>query len=202
MASQLPTNASDQSPYIKQIQCWLKTIIIDLNFCPFAKREYLKNSIRYAVCDTPEKEKEKDNDSSLETGLQHLAEELQYLDQHAQTETTLLIFPHSFEEFDDFLELIELSDELIDELGYRSIYQIAHFHPEYCFDSVEQTDASNFTNRSPYPVLHLLRESSLQYVIEHHPDTAAIPETNIKLARQMGSAKLQALLENCKQKFK
>ena len=172
---------------IQQTQCWLKSTIIGLNFCPFANQEFTKKTIRYSVCE----------DIDLESSLHTLAEEFQHLDNHADTETCLLIFSHSVENFDDFLELIDYANQLLDDLGYRSTYQLAHFHPQYCFDGVETEDASNYTNRSPYPTLHIIREESLQKAIENYPDTAEIPNTNIKLARKLDAEKLQSLLDEC-----
>jgi len=172
---------------IEQTRCWLKSTIIDLNFCPFANQEFINNTIYYSVSDS----------GKLETSLQSLANEFQYLDSHPETETTLLIFSAFANNFDDFLELIDYANQLLDDLDYTSIYQLAHFHPDYHFDGVEETDASNYTNRSPWPTLHIIREKSLQLAIEKYPDTASIPDTNIKLARKLGSAKLQALLNNC-----
>jgi len=181
------TTTIDESTLIKQTKNWLNEIIIGLNFCPFAKREVLKNSIRYTI----------NNSAELESSLYALADELQYLDAHSECETSLFICPQGFNDFDEFLNLIELADQLIDDLNYRSVYQLAHFHPDYCFDGVDQDDASNYTNRSPYPTLHILRESSLQSAIARHPDTSAIPETNIALARDKGSAKMQQMLNLC-----
>ncbi len=177
-----------QADIIQQTRCWLESVIIALNFCPFARREFINQRIRYSVADTPD----------LASVLQQLADEIAYLEHHSNTETTLFILPTGLEQFDDFLDLIDLGDQLIDDLGYRSIYQIAHFHPDYCFDGVEPDDASNFTNRSPWPTLHLLRESSLQKAIEAYGDTSVIPDENIKLARKLGFAKMQALLNQCR----
>lgn len=172
---------------IEQTKCWLSSVIIDLNFCPFAKREFVKESICYEVSTS----------SGLEANLHELARALEYLDDHAEIETTLLIFAETFSDFDDFLELIDYADQLVDELGYRSTYQLAHFHPDYCFADAEQDDAANYTNRAPFPTLHLLREDSLQKAIDKHPDTANIPDNNINLARKLGADKLQTRLTNC-----
>jgi len=174
---------------IRQTQCWLKTIIIGLNFCPFANREFKNNTIRYFVSD----------DESLESSLHTLAAECEYLDNHSSTETSLLIFSRNFTDFDDFLNLIDFANQLLDDLGYRATYQLAHFHPDYCFEGVEPAEASNYTNRSPYPTLHLIREKSLQNAIENHPNTEDIPNTNIKLANELGADKMQSLLNTCKQ---
>ena len=177
-----------QNQIIEETRCWLKNTIIGLNFCPFAKREDTRNSIRYAVSSA----------TDLESNLHLLAEELQYLDNHASTETSLIIYSDSVSVFDDFLELIDYANQLIDDLGYRAVYQLAHFHPDYCFDGVEPEDASNYTNRSPYPTLHIIRELSMQRAIDSHPDTGQIPDNNIKLARELGVKHLQSLLDSCK----
>lgn len=174
--------------YIKQTQCWLENTVIGLNFCPFASRVLKKNTIHYAVSETVR----------LEDSLTQLATEFHRLDQDPAIETTLLIFSDGYTVFDDFLELIEYADSLVDQLEYRSVYQLAHFHPDYCFAEVAADDPSNFTNRSPWPTLHLLRETSLQRAILQHPDTAQIPETNIKLARKLGFAKMRSLFDRCK----
>ena len=162
-------------------------MIIDLNFCPFAKREFIKESISYDVSTA----------SGLEANLHELARALEHLDNHAEVETTRLIFAEAFPDFDDFVEMIDYADQLIDELGYRSTYQLAHFHPDYCFEGADADDAANYTNRAPFPILHLLREESLQKAIDNHPDTTSIPDNNIKLARELGVTKMQALLSKC-----
>jgi len=172
---------------IEQTRCWLSSIIIELNFCPFAKREFIKQSISYDVSTA----------NGIEANLHELARALEYLDDHVEMETTLLIFAEAFVDFDDFVEMIDYADQLIDELGYRSTYQLAHFHPNYCFEDAEPDDAANYTNRAPFPILHLLREDSLQKAIDSHPDTASIPDNNINLARELGFTKMQALLNNC-----
>lgn len=177
----------DSATIIAQTRCWLESVIIALNFCPFARREHIRDSIRYRVSDQ----------TDLALALQAVADECQQLDQQAQTETTLLIFPAGFSEFDDFLQLIEMADQLLDQLGYRGIYQLAHFHPDYCFADAEADDAANYTNRSPWPTLHLLREASLQRAIGSHPDTAQIPDNNIRKARELGKPALQARLQHC-----
>lgn len=183
--------ASPTIPYpatiIAQTRCWLESVIIELNFCPFAKREFVKNSIRYTVSEQ----------TDLAMALEVVTDECQQLDQHPQTETTLLMFSRGFSEFDDFLELIEMADQLIDQLGYRATYQLAHFHPDYCFAGSTNEDAANYTNRSPWPTLHLLREASLQKAIDAYPDTSQIPENNIRRARELGKPALQARLQQC-----
>ncbi len=181
-------NTEQDDLVIRQIKCWLENVVIDLNFCPFAQREFTRQRIHYDVSQSHQ----------LESALQDLADALLYLQQHPEIETSLLILPQGFVRFDDFLELIDLGEQLVDELGYRSVFQLAHFHPDYCFADSDDRDAANFTNRAPWPCLHLLREASLQKAIDTHPDTATIPETNIQLARQLGFDKMLTLLDNCR----
>ncbi|HED34945.1 MAG TPA: DUF1415 domain-containing protein [Gammaproteobacteria bacterium] len=172
-------------------QYWLQSVIIELNFCPFARKEFTNNKIHYSVC----------RSARLEQVLHQLADAFQRLDEHADTETTLFILTDAFSDFEVFLDLIDYANQLLEDLGYNGIYQLAHFHPDYCFAGESPEDASNYTSRSPFPTLHILREKSLQSAIEKHPDTSGIPETNIALARQMGKQKMQALLENCLKKY-
>lgn len=183
-----PHTHPDSASVITQTRCWLESVIIKLNFCPFARREHVRNSIGYQLCEA----------TDLAPALQALADELQLLDQQPQTETTLLIFPQGFADFNDFLELIEMGDQLIDQLDYRSTYQLAHFHPNYCFSGSNEDDAANYTNRSPWPTLHLLREASLQRAIDGYPDTLQIPDNNIRKARELGKPALQSRLEQCR----
>lgn len=182
-----PGTTPDSATVIAQTQYWLESVIIDLNFCPFAKREFVRDSIRYKVSER----------ADLASALETMADECQHLDQQPQTETTLLIFPGGFSEFEDFLELIDMADQLIDQLSYRATYQLAHFHPNYCFAGSNDEDAANYTNRSPWPTLHLLREASLQQAIDAYPDTGQIPCINIEKAREMGIQQLQTRLAQC-----
>ncbi|MCK5917064.1 MAG: DUF1415 domain-containing protein [Cocleimonas sp.] len=174
---------------IKSINNWLENIVIKHNFCPFAKKELLRNSIRYYVS-------EADN---TEDALHHLMDELIFLDQHPETETTLLIIPEGFNDFDDFLDLVEIANALLEECHYRGIYQLANFHPDYCFQGSDNNDPANYTNRAPYPVLHLIRERSLERAVANHPDPEGIPERNIAYARELGLERLQSELKLTKQ---
>jgi hypothetical protein len=164
---------------------WLETVVIGLNFCPFAKRELRRNAIRFT--ESPS--------HRVEKVLEQLVAECEFLDKHPDAETTLLILPAGFEEFLDYLDLLELAERLLAELGYEGVYQIASFHPDYCFADADHEDAANFTNRSPYPMLHLLREASLDAAIDNHPDIDAIPQSNIDKARMLGADYFRALLE-------
>jgi len=170
---------------IDKTQAWLKSVVIGLNFCPFAKPVFERNQIHYQVSTA----------RALEDCLKDLIDEAVRLDGEVAIETSLLIFPDALELFDDFLDALEIGDELMAAQGYEGIYQLASFHPDYCFADSDEEDAANYTNRSPFPMLHLIRESSIEKALEHYAkDADLIPEANVKLARKLGLEKMQALL--------
>jgi uncharacterized protein len=175
----------ESNPIIQSVQFWLEHTIIGFNFCPFAKREFLNQSIHYEVVD----------DKNPQEQLHSLINECQRLDQHSEIETTLLILPIGLESYFDYLDLLQMAEELLFQEGYEGIYQLASFHPDYCFADVEYDDASNFTNRSPYPIFHLLRESSVEKAVAHSENPELIPERNIELAKQKGSEVFVELLK-------
>lgn len=129
--------------------------------------------------------------------LEALILEAKYLDCHPDTETTLIVFADAYASFDDFLDLAAIADDLLIEQGYEGIYQLASFHPDYCFADEDPTDAANYTNRSPFPMLHLIREASIEQVLQHYPEPEAIPQRNIALTRQLGLTYLRKLLSDC-----
>ena len=185
----MPINCiPDNATIIEQTRCWIKEVIIGLNFCPFAKREFNRNSIRYAVIDA----------MTLDVCLEALIDESILLDSDESIETSLLIFTHAVSDFDQFLDFIELANAVLIEHGYEGVYQLASFHPDYRFAGEQDEDPANFTNRSPYPMLHLIREASIERALRHYPDPEAIPERNIELARSKGLATMQRLLDDCK----
>ncbi len=161
-------------------------MIVGLNLCPFAGREVRRKSIRYSVTDAC-------NEDDL---LAALFEEFKHLDNHPETETTLLIHPHALANFSAYNQFLNMADALLARAGLEGTYQIASFHPEYRFAGTEIGDAENYTNRSPYPLLHVLRESSVETAAQN-ADVEAIPERNIALMNGMGNAKLEALLKRC-----
>lgn len=173
---------------IKRTECWVKSVIVDCNFCPFAKRELDRGSIRYSVV----------NEKQVEACLQAVADECQYLDSNSGTETTLLIFPEAFKEFEDYLSLVDLSEALLAQQDYEGIYQLASFHPDYRFADSDTNDAANYTNRSPYPMLHLIRENSIEKALQHYPQPERIPQRNIEFARSKGPETMQDMLDKCR----
>jgi len=172
---------------ISETKAWLENVVIKLNFCPFAKRELINNNIRFTISKT----------GSVETVLETLVMECEHLDSDTDTETSLLILPEAFGSFYDYLDLLELAQTIIEARNYEGIYQLASFHPDYLFDGNDENDPANFTNRSPYPMLHLIRESSLEKALQHYEQPELIPENNIKKARKSGLKEMQAALKNC-----
>ena len=132
----------------------------------------------------------------LENQLQELIYSCEQLDRESDIETSLLILPNGLADFDDYLDFLDLANELMHKQGYEGIYQLASFHPDYCFDGVDAADASNFTNRSPYPMLHLIRESSLEKVLAHYPSPEEIPVRNINYTQTLGVNVLQQILKD------
>jgi len=171
---------------IVQTQQWIETVVVGLNFCPFAKRELRKNAVRFVLNES----------GDTQEILEQLIAECEFLDANLETETTLLVLPKGFEDFLQYLDLTELAEDLLAEQGYEGVYQVASFHPDYCFADADADDAANYTNRSPYPMLHLLREASLDIAIDNYPDIDLIPVSNMKKARALGADYFRDLLSN------
>jgi len=180
----LPT---DKATLIAQTKKWVVDVVVGCNFCPFAAREVKRGSILYEVVE----------DATLETSLQAVANAFEQLNNNPDIETCLLILPNGFEDFNQYLELTELADALLEKEDYEGIYQIASFHPQYLFAGSNSIDPANYTNRSPYPMLHLLREESISRVVDSHPDIDEVPERNIAFTQDKGIRYMQELLAAC-----
>lgn len=179
---------NNKNRIILETKNWVSDFVIAYNICPFAKREFVNDRIAYRVI----------TEKTLEDQLYQLIEACVELDTHPDIETSLLIFTESFDDFDDYLDFLALSNNLLIKQGYEGIYQLASFHPHYCFDGADNQDASNYTNRSPYPMLHLIREKSLEKALERYPHPEMIPLDNIKKTRKMGVQKLKEIIKACK----
>ena len=176
-------------------RCWVSEVVVGLNFCPFAQRAVRGEAVRYRVL--PLEASNKFDDTAV-TVLKQLQLEVELLLHTTQVETTLLVVPVGLADFDEYLDVLALGEALLEQEGYSGELQLASFHPDYCFDGTDPNDAANYTNRSPWPILQLLRESSVTAAVDAYGDTSAIPEQNIERARQLGAAKLQALLNGCR----
>ena len=123
--------------------------------------------------------------------------ECEVLDKTRSRETSLLIFPQGLEGFYAYLEVIDLAEAKLKSNGYEGVYQLASFHPDYLFAEVEAGDASHYTNRSPYPIIHILREASVEAAVAGYDNPEKIPERNIALTRKMGVGAMRSLLREC-----
>lgn len=177
----------DNNTLINQTKKWLSSVIIDQNLCPFAKREYDNDRIHYAVIET----------TDTHSQLEQILVQCSALNNDAKRETSLLIFPAALSDFEDFLDVLEIANTLLVEQGYEGIYQLASFHPDYRFDGAGPNEASNYTNRSPYPMLHILREASVETAIKNYPHPEKIPDRNIQVTTDLGLKIMQDLLAEC-----
>lgn len=166
---------------------WLERAVIGLNLCPFAKAVLAKGQVRFVASQA------RDTDALLED----LAAEMTLLrDTNAgEIETTLLIHPDVLQDFHDYNEFLDVADAALEALGLDGVLQVASFHPNYQFAGTAAQDASNCTNRSPYPILHLLREDSVAQAVEAFPDPDAIIERNIATMERLGVEGYRKLLD-------
>ena len=161
---------------ISQTQNWIREVVIGLNFCPFARKPFIDQRIAYRVSDA----------ADIDAALVALRVMCLTLNEQPELETALIILPEGFQDFESYLELVYAAEDLIEDEDFEGVYQVASFHPEYLFAGSDENDPANYTNRSPYPMLHLLREDLLEIAIDKHPDTAGIPDQNIAKARSLG----------------
>lgn len=180
-------NEKNPDNIIEQSKLWVDDVIVRLNICPFAKAEVQAQSIRYRVI----------NKSSFNEYLEALWQECVHLDNNDNVATTLLVFSDPEMDFDEYLDLVDIAEQKLTSEGYEGVYQLASFHPDYCFDMQEPQDAANFTNRSPYPMLHLIREADIEKALSTFLRPEMIPERNIEYTRRKGYQHMQGLLESC-----
>lgn len=173
---------------LSQTRRWIERFVVGLDVCPFARREFERDSIRYVT----------QSAASFEQALLALIDECRRLDNDAEIETTLIVLTDGVEGFDDYLDLLGLAEALLDDQGYEGIYQLASFHPDYCFDGVAEDDPANYTNRSPYPMLHLLREAGVEQALARFAHPERIPERNAEILRRIGNRALAGQLAGCR----
>ncbi|GGW86306.1 DUF1415 domain-containing protein [Alteromonas halophila] len=169
---------TEDNPIITATQQWLDEIVIGHNFCPFARFVRDPGQIRYRVCN-----------GDAEAVLTTLAGECLYLNDNPDTATTLLMLSHNdFASFDVFLDILDAANGLLQHLELEGVYQLASFHPEYQFEDTQPDDAENYTNRAPYPTLHLLREADIERALADYGEPHTIFEANIATANRLGKA--------------
>ena len=157
---------------------WLEKAVIGLNLCPFAKGVHVKGQIHYVVSQATDAEGVAND---LHRELEALAEA-----NPDKRDTTLLILPEALQDFLDFNDFLEIADAMVEELDLGGILQVASFHPRFQFEGTDVDDVTNCTNRGPYPILHLLREDSIDKAVEAFPEAESIYERNMEVLEGMG----------------
>ena len=163
---------------IADVEQWLDEVVIGLDLCPFAARPRREKRVRIEVSHATD-------DEALLNDLQAELERLSDTPA-AELETTLLAIPNMLEDFADYNDFLDAVDLWVEQFGWEGDLQVASFHPQYQFADTEADDPGNLTNRSPWPLLHIIREESLEKAIEHYPDVDAIPERNIARMKALG----------------
>jgi uncharacterized protein len=166
---------------------WVDKAVIGLNLCPFAKAVQAKGQVRYVLSEATDTATLA---AELENELRHLVAA-----DPEQTDTTLIIHPQVLNDFLDFNDFLEEADELLERLGLEGTLQVASFHPSYQFAGTDPQDITNYTNRAPYPTLHLLREQSIDRAVEAFPDAEEIYERNMQTLQQLGLDGWEALFK-------
>jgi hypothetical protein len=173
-----PNIHADDEQIVAATRNWLEKAVIGLNLCPFAKAVYVKEQVRYVVS----------NATTPEALLETLMDELQWLSDTDPevTDTTLLIHPFVLNDFLDYNEFLDVADAAVEDMQLDGELQVASFHPHYQFAETDINDISNYTNRAPYPILHLLREDSIERAVEAFPEASEIFDKNIATLEQLG----------------
>ena len=179
---------TDLHPCIAESENWVKQVIMKYNICPFARREVESSSIRYHACEQ----------TKVKAVLQAFIGECKLLEKTPEIETTLFILPRGFEGFYSYLDLVDSANDILVQHDFEGVFQIASFHPDYCFDGEPQDSAANYTNRAPYPTLHIIREASMELALASYDDPESIPQRNIAFAERKGTDFFIKLLEQCK----
>ena len=177
----------DNEAIATTVQRWVENLVVELDLCPFAGRELLNNRVRFAVTES----------TTIEQLLASLVTELELLNEDATVETTLLIHPEVLQDFLDYNQFLDAVDDLLVQMELEGKFQIASFHPNYQFADTDADDVENYTNRSPYPILNILREASLECAVSAYPDVDQIPVRNIEKMNSLGTESLQALMQRC-----
>lgn len=174
----MSTTDLNDDAVIEATRRWLERAVIGLNLCPFAKSVYVKEQVRYVVSQA----------TTPEALLEQLMDELQLLSDTSpeKIDTTLLIHPGVLTDFLDFNDFLDVADAALEDMELEGELQVASFHPDFQFADTDQNDISNYTNRAPYPTLHLLREDSIARAVEAFPDAAEIFEKNIDTMEKLG----------------
>ncbi|BBD77527.1 DUF1415 domain-containing protein [Hydrogenophilus thermoluteolus] len=180
-----PTDSIDEAAVVEQMRAWIERAVIGLNLCPYAKAVWLNQQVRIRVSDA----------RHIDHFLEHLDEELERLvtTDPKVLDTTLLVDPTLFPDFATFNDFLDLAEACLEDHDLVGVIQIASFHPQFQFAEEPEGDWSHYTNRAPYPTLHLLREASIAQAVADHPNPDAIWQRNVALMRELGRSGLAKL---------
>lgn len=172
---------------IEHVKDWVDKVIVRLNICPFAKAEVIAQTIHYVV----------EENSAHDRVVAQALSQCKSLDEDPSRATTLIILSDPNLGFYSYLDIVDQLEQAMSNAGYDGTYQLASFHPQYVFGGSEDNDAANFTNRSPYPMLHLIREQDITTALSTFLRPESIPERNIEYTRRKGLAHMNELLLSC-----
>ena len=183
--SALEKPSSNTELITREVGDWLNNVVIGLNLCPFAAKPMRNRQVKTFIS----------NAETEETLLQDILEQLLELESTTseKIDTTLVVVPNMLSDFYDYNLFIDWIEALLRQQNWQGIFQLATFHPNYCFGGTEPEDAENLTNRSPYPIFHLLREDSMEKVLKHFPDPESIPDKNIERVESLSESEKQQL---------
>ena len=173
---------------IARVRAWIECFVVDLNFCPFARPVVSSDALRIVACES----------ASPEAITTLLITELNLLSQSSESDiaTSVLVLPEGLEEFDDYLGFLDDAQTVLEEMGLEGEIQLASFHPDYRFEGEPVDAVSHFTNRAPYPLIHLLRETMVTSALENYLNPERIPERNIQTLERLGLAGIERLLHS------
>ena len=172
---------NDDQKIISRVRYWIDEAVVGLNLCPFANSVIQQNKVHYVVSKSEE----------LESLILELYQQCQHLIETPEIETTLLIIPHQLQEFADFNQILDQVDAMIEGFSWVGVFQIASFHPSYQFSNTRPEDRQNWSNRSPFPILHILRESKITQAVSSYKNPEKIPEANIRTLETMDAKEFE-----------
>lgn len=178
---------ADLNPELQTTQRWVESFVVGKGLCPFAAPELQHKRLRFALSEA----------TTIESLLKDLGHELQHLVTHQQITTTLLVHPKVLTEFSEYNQFLDSAEALLEALKLEQLFQIASFHPDYQFAGTQPHDAENYTNRSPYPMLHLLPEAKVSDAVATYAGVHDISTRNIALLQDTGSTQLERQRQAC-----
>ena len=169
----------------QQVWQWLDQVVIGLNLCPFAKKPRVNQQIKVAICQA-------ENDEQLITEFMKELEFLRDVDPN-KTDTSVFVIANMLQDFDDYLDYLSLANMTVSQYGLEGEFQLASFHPKYQFEGTEKNAQENLTNTSPYPIIHIIREATVEKVLKHYPNPEQIPDNNIRCVENLTSEQIATL---------